>query len=351
MFGGGTTMRWLTKALVRAALNRSEAALIKASGGAPRTAGGRTLDPRFQFIEAQARKRKPPANMTPEVGRNQTSDLVHLFGGRREPGVHAESLRMETGARVISARFYRPERSDPAVPVLVYFHFGGGVVGDLDTCDAFCSMLAAATKGPVVSVDYRLAPEHRWPAGLEDSIEAYKWVAARAERFGGPAGKVAVGGDSMGGNFAAIIAQEMVRTGGPAPVLQLLIYPATDIVSERSSRTMYGDAFPLTAETMDWFMANYLPEGADRKDLRLSPLFESNLAGLPRAFIYTAGFDPLLDQGHAYADKLAETGVPVTRHCFDSLAHGFTAFTGAIPAADAACRRIAREVAAGLRSV
>jgi acetyl esterase/lipase len=341
--------RWLTKMLVRIALNRPDAALIKASGGASRTAGGRMLDPRFQFLEVQSRKQKPPAHLTPEVGRAQTDTLVYLFGGKREPGVRAEALTMETPARAIPARLYWPARQDPAAPVLVYLHFGGGVVGDLDTCDAFCSILANETKAPVVSVDYRLAPERRWPAGLDDATEAYKWVVAKAERLGAPAGKAAIGGDSMGGNFAAIIAQDMRRNGGPSPVLQLLIYPATDVAADTPSMTTFADAFPLTAPTMSWFMANYLPDGADMKNLRISPFYEPNLAGLPPAFIYTAGFDPLVDQGHAYADKLEAAGVRVTRHCFDRLAHGFTAFTGAIPAADAACRRIAREVGVALR--
>jgi acetyl esterase/lipase len=141
----------------------------------------------------------------------------------------------------------------------------------------------------------------------------------------------------------------MKRTDGPAPDLQLLIYPATDLVTETPSLTTYADAFPLTRETMDWFMAHYLPHDADRGDLRISPGRASDLSGLAPAFIYTAGFDPLVDQGAAYAQKLASAGVETTYHCFDSLAHGFTAFTGVIPAADAACRRMAEEVAAFLK--
>ncbi|MGE0044862.1 MAG: alpha/beta hydrolase [Hyphomonadaceae bacterium] len=343
-------MRFLTKMLARAAINRSDEALIRASGGSPRVAGGRTLDPRFQFIEAQSRKAAPPPELTPAIGRAQTDGLVYMFGGKREPGVHAESLTIDLGDRRIPARLYHPARRDPSVPVLVFYHFGGGVVGNLDTCDAFCTILANETKGSVLSVDYRLAPEHRFPAGLNDAIDAFKWAVENAQRFDGPAGKAAIGGDSMGGNFSAIVTQEMKRTGGPLPVVQLLIYPATDIASTHPSMTTYADAFPLTAQTMAWFMANYLPEGTDPKQVRLSPANEPNLAGLPPALIYTAGFDVLSDQGKEYADKLKAAGVPVTYHCFDSLAHGFTAFTGAIPAADAACRRIARETAAAMKA-
>ncbi len=338
-------MQPLVKWMARAALNRSAAALIKASGGAPRTAGGRTLDARFQFLEAQARKAPPPKALTPEVGRAQTRQLAYLFGGKIEPGVVWRDQQIVTGRRNVPGRLYTPARQDPAAPMFVFYHFGGGVVGDLDTCHAFCSILANATQGPVLSVDYRLAPEHKWPAGLEDCIAAYEWASAHAAQFGAPSGKAAVGGDSMGGNFSAIVAQEMKRKGGRQPVVQLLIYPATDVANEMPSMTTYGDAFPLTAQTMAWFMANYLPEGADPKHPHLSPLYSDDLGGLAPALVYTAGFDPLNDQGRAYADKLAAAGVTVRAHCFDHLAHGFTAFTGAIPAADAACRRIAAETA------
>ena len=342
-------MRFLTKILARAALNRPDAALIKASGRAPRRVAGRTLDPRFQFIEAQARAR-PPAAPTPETARTQTEQLTYLFGGRREPGCEVEELRIETEGRAIPARLYRPARQNSATPIFVFYHFGGGVVGSVETCDAFCTILSNAIEGPVLSVEYRLAPEHPWPAGLQDAFASYRWAAAHADRFGAPQGKAAVGGDSMGGNFSAIVAQEMKRTGGPAPVVQLLIYPATDLASEHASMTAFGDAFPLTRQTMDWFMANYLPAGTDVKNVHLSPAYEPDLAGLAPALVYTAGFDPLVDQGHEYADKLAAAGVKVTRHCFDTLAHGFTTFTGAIPAADAACRRMARETAEALRA-
>lgn len=345
-------MNFLMRALVRSMLKRSDAALIRASGGAPRTAGGRTMDPRFQFLEAQARKQPTPTELTAAMGRAQTDQMVYLFGGKREPGVRADAVQIPAGeGRTIPARLYHPVQRDPATPVFVFFHFGGGVVGNLETCDAFCTILANEIKGSVLSIEYRLAPEHKWPAGLDDAIAAYKWAVANAEKLGGPAGKAAVGGDSMGGNFTAILAQDMKRTGGPAPVVQLLIYPATDIASEHPSMTIYGDAFPLTRATMDWFMANYIPEGVDHKDLRLSPAYEKDLSGLPPALVYTAGFDPLVDQGNDYAQKLKAAGVRVQHHCFDSLNHGFTAFTGAIPAADKACRRIAEETAVMLRSL
>ena len=186
----------------------------------------------FSSLKSQARKQQPPANMTPEIGRAQTSTLVHLFGGRREPGVHTDTSEWRRDARDLGANLSSgATRSRRSRPRLFPFRrrrrrrsrYVRRVLFDPN---------ATAMKAPVISVDYRLAPEHRWPAGLEDAIGAYRWVVARAERFGAPAGKAAVGGDSMGGNFSAIIAQEMGRAGAPAPVLQLLIYPATDIGGE-----------------------------------------------------------------------------------------------------------------------
>lgn len=340
-------MNPIVKWLALQALKRPEAALIKASGGAARVAGGRTLDPRLQFIEAQARKRPRPAP-TPETGRAATRILAALFSGKPPAGVRWSDGAIPAEGRTIATRVYRPETQDPQVPALVFYHFGGGVVGGLDTCHSFCGMLAAQSQGPVVSVDYRLAPEHRWPAGLEDAIAAFAWTAENAQSLGAPAGKAAVGGDSIGGNFAAVVAQEMNRRGGPAPVLQLLIYPAADMTAETESAALYGDAFPLDRQTIDWFMSQYLPEGADLADPRLSPA-KGQLAGVAPALIYTAGFDAILDQGAGYAELLRAAGVSVRYRCYDSLCHGFTAMIAASPAVQAACAEIARETAQALR--
>ena len=202
----------------------------------------------------------------------------------------------------------------------------------------------AIAKTAVLSVDYRLAPDHRFPAGLDDVLAAYRWGRDNAARFGALPGTAAIGGDSMGGNFAAIVPQEMRRTGEAQPALQLLIYPAVDVASETASMTTYADAYPLSRPIMDWFMGHYMGPDADPADPRLSPDKAADLAGLAPAVVITAGFDPLVDQGEAYAKRLRAAGVPVTYRCYDSLAHGFTAFTGAVPAADAACREVARLV-------
>jgi acetyl esterase/lipase len=218
---------------------------------------------------------------------------------------------------------------------------GGGVIGDLDTAHVFCSLLAAIARAPVLSVAYRLAPEDRFPAGLDDVLGAYRWALTHAGRFGAPAGRAAIGGDSMGGNFAAVICQELRRHGEPQPALQLLLYPAVDVASETQSMSLYADAFPLSRGLMEWFMGHYLGPGDNPADPRLSPIKAESLAGLAPAVIATAGFDPLVDQGEAYARRLKAAGVPVIYRCYDNLAHGFCAFTGAVPAADVACREVA----------
>lgn len=335
-------MRWVT----RASLDRNAQVLVNASGGKRREVRGRSLDPRFQYIEHLARQRaadQPAATL--ERARAQTRLLHQMFGGKVEPGVRFEGLEMqaEAGHR-IPLRLYRPKDQDPNRPALAFFHFGGGVVGELDTCHVFCSMLARYGKTAVVSVDYRLAPEHPFPAGLEDCLAAYRWTRANAQRYGAANAPPAVGGDSMGGNFAAVICQELKGRNEPQPALQLLVYPATDMTAQGGSMDDFADAFPLTRDTMAWFLANYVPAGGDLKNTRLSPGLSPDLGGLAPALIYAAGFDPLSDQAEHYASRLREAGVPVRDRLFDMLAHGFTAFTGAIPAADAACRLIAMDV-------
>ena len=311
------------------------------SGGGVVYQGGRTLDPRMQFIAAGARNQPPIAALPVEEVRRGSAGALALMAGPPEPGVRWEPLAIPGPAGPIPARLYRPASPDAQAPVMVFAHMGGGVIGDLDTGHVFCTILSATLRAPVISVDYRLAPEHRFPAGLEDTLAAYRYARDNAERFGAPAGQAAIGGDSMGGNFAAIVCQELKRAGEPQPVLQLLIYPCVDVACERASMTTYADAFPLGRPLMDWFMGHYLGPGDSPADPRLSPLRSDDLADLAPAVVITAGFDPLNDQGEAYARKLKAAGVPTVYRCYDSLAHGFCSFTGAIPAADTACREIA----------
>ena len=315
------------------------------SGGKPVVVGGRTLDAQTQVMAHAARKAPPIEGADPLMVRAGAAQGFALAGGTLEPGVTTEDFELAGPGGPLPVRAYRPAEQDPQAPVFVYLHMGGGIIGDLDTGHAFCSMVARAARCPVLSVHYRLAPEHKHPAGLDDSLFAYRWARDNADRFGAPVGKAAVGGDSMGGNFSAIIAQDLRAANEPQPVVQALIYPAVDVASDTASMTTYADAYPLSRAMMDWFMGHYLGEGATLTDVRLSPDKADSVEGLAPAVVVTAGFDPLNDQGAAYADRLRAAGVPVTYRCHDSLCHGFIGFTGAIKAADAASREVAALIA------
>ncbi|MFC3067663.1 alpha/beta hydrolase [Phenylobacterium soli] len=317
------------------------------SGGGVVYQGGRTLDPRIQFLAAQGRNAPPMQTLSPEAARQANDAGVALVTGAPEPGVRIENLTVDGPGGAIPARAYRPEVQDPAAPLMVYAHMGGGVIGSLETSHVFCSIIAKCARAPILSVDYRLAPEHRFPAGLEDVLAAYRWARENTERFGAPKGLVAIGGDSMGGGFAAAVCQALKKAGEPQPALQLLVYPWVDVACESASMTIYGDAYPLNRPLLDWFAGHLMGPEDNPADPRLSPLAEKNLKGLAPAIVVTAGFDPLVDQGEAYARKLKEAGVPMVYRCYDSLSHGFTAFTGAVPCADTACREIAGLVREG----
>jgi acetyl esterase len=330
------------RAFLKAVLTLPRPALRLLSGGGVVFKGGRTLDPRLQFLASQARGAPPLSTMTPQEARLASASALKMVEGGVEAGVGVETFTITTETGPVTVRAYRPVDQDPALPVMVYAHMGGGVIGDLGACHAFCSLIAATVRCPVLSVAYRLAPEHRFPAGLDDVLAVYRWTLANAGRFGAPTGAAAVGGDSMGGNFAAVICQELRRHGEAQPALQLLVYPAVDLASESPSMSVYADAYPLTRSLMEWFIGHYIGPGDDPSDPRLSPLRAADLSGLAPAVIATAGFDPLLDQGETYARRLKEAGTTVVYRCYDNLARGFGAFTGAVPAADVACRKIAR---------
>jgi acetyl esterase len=330
------------RTLLKAVLSLPRPALRLLSGGGVVFKGGRTLDPRLQFLASQARGLPALSTMTPQEARLASAQALKTVEGRVEPGVGIETFTITAESGPVTVRAYRPGEQDPALPVMIYAHMGGGVIGDFGACHAFCSLVAAIARCPVLSVAYRLAPEHRFPAGLDDVLAVYRWALSNAGRFGAPTGAAAVGGDSMGGNFAAVICQELRRHGEAQPALQLLVYPALDLASESPSMTTYADAYPLSRGLMEWFIGHYLGPGDDPSDPRLSPLRAADLSGLAPAVIATAGFDPLVDQGEAYARRLQEAGTTAVYRCYDSLAHGFCAFTGAVPAADVACREIAR---------
>ncbi len=225
----------------------------------------------------------------------------------------------------IPLRLYRPlgTPDDRVLPALVYYHGGGWVIGDLDTHDTLCRELANHSGCAVVSVDYRLAPEHRFPAAVDDAVAAARWVRANAAALKLDAQRIAVGGDSAGGNLAAVVAIA-ARDAGEAPfAYQLLIYPATDQHRSAPSHERNGEGYLLTRDTMAYFSGHYLPEPRDYADWRASPLLHPDHSRLPPALVLTAGYDPLRDEGIAYAHKLSAAGSRATHVSFERQIHGF----------------------------
>lgn len=238
----------------------------------------------------------------------------------------------------MQARQYHAPRKE--APLLVYFHGGGFVLGDLDTHDSVCRRLSQDAELHVLSVAYRLAPEFAFPSAVEDACEAFAWAVTNAERLGTRRDQIAVGGDSAGANLATVVAQLAKKTGGPAPIAQLLLYPALDRTVPRPSLELFAKGFFLTRADVEWFTAHYLGK-TDPADERASPLCARDVTGIAPAVVVTAGFDPLRDEGEEYAHKLEAAGVPVVLRRYERLIHGFANMSGVSPA----CREATAEVA------
>jgi acetyl esterase len=232
-----------------------------------------------------------------------------------------------------SLRLYRPVR-DEKLPALVYFHGGGWTIGDIDTHDVLCRQLAVGARCVVVSVDYRLAPEYPFPAAVEDCYAATRYVAENAAKL--DIGAIAVGGDSAGGNLAAVVSLLARDGGGPAIAFQLLIYPATDQRAATASHERNAQGYLLTRDAIEYFRRAYLPGQKDWADWRASPLLATSHAQLPPALVITAGYDPLLDEGRAYAERLKAAGVAVAYREYADMVHGFILFGGVLDTANAA---------------
>jgi acetyl esterase len=266
------------------------------------------------------------------------------------PMARVEAIEIPSEAGPMGARFYLPGGLPGGTPppLLVYFHGGGWVIGDLDTHDDVCRFLAAAAGIAVLSVDYRLAPEHPFPAAVEDAWAAFTWAAANAASLGTDPARIAVGGDSAGGNMAAVLSIQARQAGGAVPAMQLLIYPVTDSADDPRSRLLFADGFLLTKGDMDHFEGYYLPPGSDIDDPRVSVLKAPDLSGLPPAYVATAGFDPLRDEGEAYGLRLQEAGVRVALRRYPGLIHGFANQTAVSPSSRAAMLEIAGALRMGL---
>ena len=236
----------------------------------------------------------------------------------------------------IPLRLYRPAAAARPAPTLVYYHGGGWTMGDLDTHDVLCRQLADESGFVVVSVDYRMGPEHRFPAAVDDVLAATRWLQAQADTLGLDATRFAVGGDSAGGNLAAVVALAWRDAGEAVPLkFQLLIYPATDMRLAAPSHTSNGQGYLLTADTIRYFRSHYL-DAEQYGDWRASPLLHADLSGLPPALVITAGFDPLRDEGRQYADALSAAGSPAQYICFERQIHGFITMGRLLDEADTA---------------
>ncbi len=244
----------------------------------------------------------------------------------------------------MAARVYRPAAAGP-LPTVVLFHGGGWVIGDLDTHDNMARSICRDCDAVVVSVDYRLAPEAPFPAAVEDAVAATRWAGENLASLGGSE-VLAVAGDSAGGNLAAVVAQQLRDSGGPALAAQLLVYPATDVLGDFASRFSNGEGYFLDLPTMAWFMEQYAADPAHHADPRLSPMRASSLEGLPPAVVVTAEYDPLRDEGEAYAAALEQAGVRVESRRFDGMIHGFIDMgphsEGAQAAVDETCALFAK---------
>jgi len=247
-------------------------------------------------------------------------------------------LNAEGTAGSIPLRLYRP--SNGVLPALIYFHGGGWVLGDLDTHDAVCRQIAAQAGVVVIAVDYRLAPEHPFPAAVDDCYGATAWIASNAVALGVDNTRLAVGGDSAGGGLATVVTL-MARSGGPSLKYQIMVYPVTDLRAQTESYSKYADGYLLTRNMMRWFIAQYATTEDDVRDWRASPLLAPSVDGVPPALVITAGLDPLRDEGEAYARRLEEAGVPVDYMCLGGMVHGFLTMGGKIDTANRAVSHIA----------
>ncbi len=283
------------------------------------------LDPQARiFLDQLASLNGPPMHtLTPEQVREGIR-LQPLFT-EPEPVAHVENRTIPGPAGAIPVRIYTPAGSGP-FPVLVFFHGGGWVICNLDTHDGHGRSLCNGAGCVVVSVDYRLAPEHKFPAAPEDCYAATQWVATHAAEINGDPARLAIGGDSAGGNLTAVVAQ-MARDRHEPPLLfQLLIYPATDFTFTGSSLKDNADGYFLTTEDMHWFSDHYLRGPEDRQNPLASPLLAADLSKLPPALVITAEYDPLRDEGEAYGQRLKEVDVPVTISRYPGMIHGFFGF-------------------------
>jgi len=302
------------------------------------------------LLDMLAAANQPPiSTLTAPEAREATMALGNIVAAKDVPIGAVKDGELPGPAGSIAYRLYTPVGAGNApLPGIVYFHGGAWVFGNLESHEPMLRMLANESGCRIVSIDYRLAPEHRFPAAVEDSFAATRWIAAHAADFGIDPGRIAVAGDSAGGNLAAIVAQ-LARSAGPMLKLQVLFCPVIDVGADTPSRRDFAQGYFLEQALMEWAGAFYIPPGINLKDPRLSPLWAADLSGLPPAQVHTAAFDILRDEGAAYAHALERAGVAVSYTCHDGMIHHFYAMAGAIPYGKTALQSIGADIKAAMK--
>jgi acetyl esterase len=316
----------LATRLVRRVLALPDPIIDRLAGGPPIVIDGRVLNRRVQVLLHLSERLglSPDEGVSDDPAKRRAR--LSRSAGRAMPqrmGIHVADRRIPGPAGQIPVRIYRRFGLPDASPAIVYLHGGGWVAGDLETHDGSCRLLADESECVVVAVDYRLAPEHPFPAAVDDAVAAYRWVHEHAPELSIEPGRVGVMGDSAGANLAAVIAQVTRDTDVPAPVAQCLVYPVTEIRMRQPSHQLFPAGFFLTREGIEWYRRQYLPEESDWDSPLASPLEQQDLSGLAPAIVVTAGFDPLRDEGRLYAERLADAGVSTRYRCYDDTVHGF----------------------------
>ena len=310
--------------------------------GRRETLGARRLDVKAQAVGRLANATRPVGVIpTVEESRKMTDKAVDLFDEPSPELFREENIKINGADGPINARIYSGPAKHRPRPILVYFHGGGWVQGNLDSHDGVCGKLAKWSNCIVISVDYRLAPEHRFPCAPLDAIATYKWVRANAASLGGDPERIGVGGDSAGGNLAAVVCQQTAMNGERTPDLQVLIYPALDARMISNSMEELRDAYILPKARMEYFLDLYTRNPEDIEDLRLSPLLRDTVADQPVACIVTSGFDPLRDDGDTYAERLMAEGIEVEHIQYPGQIHAFVNLCKVIPQGNACIQDIA----------
>jgi acetyl esterase/lipase len=312
------------------------------------------LDPVLKsFLDQMAAAPGPKMwDMSPTDARQAFVALLQLAGPKDVPIGKTENVSVPGPQGGIPVRLYSPVAAgSEALPVLVYYHGGGFVIGDLDTHDGLCRLFANEAGCRVIAVHYGLAPERKFPSAVEDAFAALTWVESSATRLGIDANRIAVAGDSAGGALAAVVAQMAKQNGSPKLVMQMLLFPVTQIGGDTSSLREFAVGYFLEKKTLDWFFGHYLTADADTSDPRISPLRAKDVSNLPQAYFMLGGYDPLHDEGLQYAEKLRAAGVPVTVADYGDMVHCFIYLQTILPQAreamDAAARALRAAFAKG----